>query len=629
MAIAAPSPGQSLEDLALQISHLAYTCSSLLKAAQKPPLTTTSDGPEASEARSSLPSDIRSQLAEAALDLWSIAIGPEERVRRLAIDWSIPSALRYIVHFSIPDLVPQTGETSYVDLAAAAKVPEAHLKRIIRLASTAGIFRESMPGYVAHTMLSVRLSSAYPELSNYAAHCLEFSFPVAARMPEMSERWAGSEAKTHTAFNVAYDTEEPLFKWLQHEPAHAGRFAKLMGAMRKNPTWDVKHLVEGWEGWAELEKGAKIVDVGGSVGHASVALAEKYDGLTFVVQDLGYVVAQAKEAKSVPETLEGRVQLEAHDFFIEQPVKDADVYLLRQILHDWADESAIRILKGIVPALQKRGSRILIMDQVVPPPGTLQRSSEREARTVDLVVMSHFNGKQRDLEEWHKILEAADERLKIANVVQPMGSHFSIIEVILIEPEVISAEPEAISTDLEAISTEPEIKSAEPEVKANDVTTPIEFSPKELLPNYGGNPLIVDSEFGEDGILLPQENLEVVQAKENGVHPVPETVVDSGIDKHDVEPEAVEQPESLVHEPESMQNKTTEAETISNSVKDQTSPVTEDIKTVSQEAEPVPEAFHESNGKPENNMAAVTDADTDCLKAVRGLSEPIRATIVA
>jgi 6-hydroxytryprostatin B O-methyltransferase len=585
----------SLSDLALQISSLAYTVSTLLKAAGSAPLTTTSDSTEASEARASLPADVRNQLAEAALDLWSVAIGPEERVRRLAIDWNIPSALRYIVHFGIPDLVPQTGEISYNELAGAAKVPEAHLKRILRLANTAGIFKESSPGHVAHTILSVRLSSAYPELSNYVAHCLEFSSLVAARMPEMSERWSGSEAKTHTAFNVAYNTEEPLFQWLQHEPAHAVRFGKLMGAMRKNPSWDVKHLVEGWEGWGQFEEGAKVVDVGGSIGHASVALAEKYEGLKFVVQDLGYVVAQAKESKSVPEALGGRVELMAHDFFTEQPVNDADVYLLRQILHDWADDAAVKILKGIVPALQKEGSRILIMDQVVPPPGTLQRSQEREARTVDLVVMSHFNGKQRDLEEWERVLQTADKRLKISKVVQPVGSHFAIIEVVLTQPT---------------------------KVIENGVTAPVVVEKEEELASYGGDPLVVDSDSALENTTGQGE--EVTQPKENGVHPVSETVAIAETNGHQVQSGVSIESETVIATPASAQKGDHSSQDAAVTVDPQV-PATEKVIALPEESIPAPTT---TNGTLEK-LAIAPEIAKDSHKGVNGTSETKRTAVVA
>ena len=58
----------------------------------------------------------------------------------------------------------------------------------------------------------------------------------------------------------------------------------------------------------------------------------------------------------------------AHDFFTEQPVKEANFYLLRQILHDWSDKYAVKILRSLLSAMGK-DSAIIVMEQVLPDPG--------------------------------------------------------------------------------------------------------------------------------------------------------------------------------------------------------------------------------------------------------------------
>jgi hypothetical protein len=69
----------------------------------------------------------------------------------------------------------------------------------------------------------------------------------------------------------------------------------------------------------------------------------------------------------------------AHDFFEEQPVKGADVYYYRWTLHNWSDKYCIKTLKALSPAL-KKGSRVLIMDVVMPPPGILPNDVDRKLR---------------------------------------------------------------------------------------------------------------------------------------------------------------------------------------------------------------------------------------------------------
>jgi 6-hydroxytryprostatin B O-methyltransferase len=286
-----------------------------------------------------------------------------------------------------------------------------------------GYFLEPSPGQVAHSAMSLLLASS-PSIQDYVGHAIGFSYPVSTKMVEMTERYQGSEAKTETAFNVAFDTPLPMFAWLKGEPEHSERFGRLMGAMKAAPVYSVQHLVNGYS-WASLGHG-KVVDVGGSLGHASLAVAERYPDISFVVQDLPEVVEQGKAKTSDAAT--EKLEFMPHDFFTEQPVKDADIYLLRQILHDWPDAEATTILKHLVSSM-KPGSKIVIMDQVVPPPGLLPNAQEKAARTIDLVVMSHFNGKQRDMDDWKKIFAAVDEKLVVNNIIVQPGSVLSIIEL--------------------------------------------------------------------------------------------------------------------------------------------------------------------------------------------------------
>merc|ERR1711981_1560124 len=100
----------------------------------------------------------------------------------------------------------------------------------------------------------------------------------------------------------------------------------------------------------------------------------------------------------------------------------------------------------------KPSSKIVIMDQVVPPPGSLPNAQEKAGRVIDLVVMSHFNGKQRDLEDWKKIFAAVDDRLVLSNLIVKPGSVLSIIELKLQDvPETsgqISVEEESVAKNV-------------------------------------------------------------------------------------------------------------------------------------------------------------------------------------
>jgi hypothetical protein len=79
---------------------------------------------------------------------------------------------------------------------------------------------------------------------------------------------------------------------------------------------------------------------------------------------------------------------------------------------------------------EKRGKgKILIMDTVLPAPGQVPSAVERMVRVRDLTMMQVFNSHERDLEQWRRLLEKADERLRLARVIEPFGSAMALLEV--------------------------------------------------------------------------------------------------------------------------------------------------------------------------------------------------------
>lgn len=133
-----------------------------------------------------------------------------------------------------------------------------------------------------------------------------------------------------------------------------------------NPEFDPIHVLDNYP-WENLGNGT-VVDVGGSHGAVSVAIAQRFPSLHCIVQDLPKVVADAQTR--LPPSFANQVTFMEHDFFTEQPEHGADVYYFRWILHDWSYKYVIRILRSLIPAL-KVGSRIVLSEWIVPEPGEM------------------------------------------------------------------------------------------------------------------------------------------------------------------------------------------------------------------------------------------------------------------
>lgn len=94
----------------------------------------------------------------------------------------------------------------------------------------------------------------------------------------------------------------------------------------------------------------------------------EYPNLDVVVQDMGSVVhgVEGGLARDLIDT--GRVKFQAHDLFATQPQVEGDVFFFRWILHNWADEHCVTILRAQIPALRP-GARVLVMETCMPDLG--------------------------------------------------------------------------------------------------------------------------------------------------------------------------------------------------------------------------------------------------------------------
>lgn len=172
-------------------------------------------------------------------------------------------------------------------------------------------------------------------------------------------------------FSLANDTPASFYQALERDPERARRFGGAMSCFTTGEGFALHHLTNGFA-WSSLGSDAVVVDVGGSHGDAAFALASKFSNLRVIVQELPGVVASSSERAGV------NVRFMEHDFFKEQPI-NADVYVLRWILHNWPDAYCIKILRALIPAL-KIGAKMLVMELVMPPLGLLPNTIDRKLR---------------------------------------------------------------------------------------------------------------------------------------------------------------------------------------------------------------------------------------------------------
>jgi 2-polyprenyl-3-methyl-5-hydroxy-6-metoxy-1,4-benzoquinol methylase len=165
---------------------------------------------------------------------------------------------------------------------------------------------------------------------------------------------------------------------------------------------------------------AKVaVDIGGASGTLVHSLLMANSQLHGIVLDLPDVVPSATAAAAALGLVE-RSRAMAGDFFTDVP--EADIYLLKNVLHDWNDEEAVRILKGCRQAMRP-GGRVVVIEMLLGEMG-----EPGIAALMDLNMMVLLTGRERTLAEFSGLLKDAGLRFSKRTPIRP--SPMVVIEAV-------------------------------------------------------------------------------------------------------------------------------------------------------------------------------------------------------
>lgn len=160
--------------------------------------------------------------------------------------------------------------------------------------------------------------------------------PAYNAIPKFLAQESYKNPTTSAPFNLAYQTDLPVFKWREFNPENAKAGQAFMAAQRigQRSVWDGMVPVHDFQMSKEdVEKDrVMICDVGGGSGHQCLDFRKHHSQLEgrIVTEDLGTM----QGLSAIREELQKQnVSMLPHDFFQEQPIKGAKVYYLRNVIH--------------------------------------------------------------------------------------------------------------------------------------------------------------------------------------------------------------------------------------------------------------------------------------------------------
>jgi hypothetical protein len=293
-------------------------------------------------------------------------------------------------------------------LAARVGADADALRRLMRALIGRGIFRRRRDGRYALNSLAATLRSDAP-ISVKGAALFQGS-------QEQRERWTllTDSVRTGESIVPALRGMEG-FDYLIEIPEHAELFDQTMTCLAQ---MTLAVLVASYD----FAVHHTIVDVGGGQGAMLAAIL----GVTPRSRGILYDVPRA--VKGAPELLRAnhvfdRTQIVEGSFFDHVP-GGGDVYLLKNIIHDWPDDKALQILRNVRAAAAPRSTMVLV-EMVVRENGR-----DGPENWVDLEMLLNLGSRERTAEEYRNLLQQAGFRM---TRVVPTASPLNVVEAVVDE----------------------------------------------------------------------------------------------------------------------------------------------------------------------------------------------------
>jgi hypothetical protein len=301
------------------------------------------------------------------MDLWSLC--------DLETPWClfVAATLRVAGHM-------EAGVRDIGALAAAAGADRDALQRVLRHLAGKGVFEEPEPGRF--------------ELNEMARGLLDPGLSLGLDLDGIGGRMAYSWSTLLQAVRTgrpAYSEVfgRPFWEDLEANPGVAASFDALMGPGHGVPDPEVLLNPDDWEAVRS------VVDVGGGTGALLAEVLRAHPGIRGTLVDLPRTVARSGgvfEAAGVAD----RVTVSGQSFFDPLPA-GADLYLMKNVLADWPDPEARRLLARCAEAARSSGGRLVVNGGVNPG----------EKAAPELLMLVLVGGKVRTLSEFRVLARDA------------------------------------------------------------------------------------------------------------------------------------------------------------------------------------------------------------------------------
>jgi hypothetical protein len=324
-------------------------------------------------------------------------------VFRLATAYWASQALYVAAKLGVADVLTE-GPKSHDEIASATGANSTSLARLTRALVPLGVLGVDDHGRFRLTRIGATLQSGMPGSMRSIILTLG---------EEHYQAWGkliDSVKCDKPAFDEVY--RRPLFEYLRGNSAAARTFNEAMTDLTSQMALATILAYD-------FSRSRVVADIGGGHGVLLDSILRSNPSMTGILFDSEQVIAGAAPPIA-NKGIGDRRQCIGGNFFESVP-EGADIYILKNVLHDWNDERAVYILKNCRRAMDSK-AKLLVIEMVLP---LTEDPAFGSLLDLNMLVMS--GGQERTKDEYSNLLEQSGFHLK---QVIPTFAPVSILEAI-------------------------------------------------------------------------------------------------------------------------------------------------------------------------------------------------------
>ena len=336
-----------------------------------------------------------------SLNMTNTKLTPAAQMLSLFLSFWQGRAVATATELGVSDLLIN-GPLPVDELARRTKTNASALFRLLRALESIGIFTQVSPRVFGNSVTSECLRrDASDSVWSQVVHGLSQGNFAYDGWNELRYALTTEQSPAEKLYGCDY------WEHLRRNPvAHAA----TNGAM-KTTSEAMTPAVTAAYAWGQFPV---IADIGGGIGTQLISILNASLSSRGILFDQPHL-----RVESIPHD---RVEIIGGNFFESVPA-GADAYLLRWILHDWADEKAAKILSSLRRSM-KPTARLILVESVIP-----EGASFDFGKWVDLQMLL-VGGRERTRMEYGELLSSNGFELR---EVIPTASPLSLLVARLVE----------------------------------------------------------------------------------------------------------------------------------------------------------------------------------------------------